>query len=42
MEAIRLRVVSRVIAEENNSKTRAAKRLGIDRGTLNRWLKELP
>ncbi len=40
MDSIRLRVVSQVIAEENNSKTRAAKRLGVDRGTLNRWLKD--
>ncbi|MDC7788647.1 sigma 54-interacting transcriptional regulator [Rhodoplanes sp. TEM] len=41
MDEIRLRVVARVLEEENNSKTRAARRLGVDRTTLNRWLKEM-
>ncbi len=38
MEEIRLRVVNKILAEEGYSKTQAAKRLGIDRTTLNRWL----
>lgn len=40
MDSIRQRIVRRVMAEEGNSKSQAARRLGIDRGTLNRWLKE--
>ena len=39
MDEIRLKVVNRVLAEEGYSKTRTAKRLGVDRTTLNRWLK---
>ena len=41
LNAIRLRVVPKIMAEENNNKSQAARRLGVDRGTLNRWLKEL-
>jgi transcriptional regulator with PAS, ATPase and Fis domain len=41
MNAIRQRIVPRIMAEENNNKSQAARRLGVDRGTLNRWLKEL-
>lgn len=41
LEAVRLRIVAKVMAEESNCKSQAARRLGIDRGTLNRWLKEL-
>jgi transcriptional regulator with PAS, ATPase and Fis domain len=41
MDEIRLRVVARVLEEENNSKTRAARRLGVDRTTLWRWMQRL-
>jgi transcriptional regulator with PAS, ATPase and Fis domain len=41
MDEIRLRVVAKVLEEENNSKTKAARRLGVDRTTLNRWLKDV-
>lgn len=40
LQAIRLKVVLKVVAEERNCKTRAARRLGVDRTTLNRWLKD--
>ncbi len=40
MEDIRARVVARVLAAEGGSRSRAARRLGVDRGTLARWLKE--
>lgn len=41
MDDIRLKVVNTILAEEGNSKTQTARRLGVDRTTLNRWLKEL-
>lgn len=40
LDMIRRRIVGRVVAEEHNSKSRAARRLGVDRTTLSRWLKE--
>jgi transcriptional regulator with PAS, ATPase and Fis domain len=39
LDDIRCRIVLKVIAEENNCKSQAAKRLGVDRTTLNRWLR---
>lgn len=39
MESIRRRIVLRVLAEENGNKVVTARRLGVDRGTLNRWLR---
>lgn len=39
MSEIRNRVVAKVMDGERHSKTRAARRLGVDRTTLNRWLK---
>jgi transcriptional regulator with PAS, ATPase and Fis domain len=42
LDAIRRRVVWQVVAEENNCKTQAARRLGVNRSTLNRWLKTRP
>lgn len=40
MSEIRCRVVARVMGVEKNSKIRVARRLGVDRTTLNRWLKD--
>ena len=40
MDDIRLKVATKILAEEGQSKTHAAKRLGVDRTTLNRWLKQ--
>lgn len=40
MDDIRLKVATKILVEEGQSKTHAAKRLGVDRTTLNRWLKQ--
>ncbi|TBW41163.1 AAA family ATPase [Siculibacillus lacustris] len=40
MDDIRRRAVARVMQDEKGSKTRTARRLGVDRTTLNRWLKD--
>jgi transcriptional regulator with PAS, ATPase and Fis domain len=41
MDDVRRRAVRRALAEAEGSRTRAAQRLGVDRSTLTRWLKEL-
>lgn len=42
MGDIRDRVVARVLSQEHGSRSRTALRLGVDRSTLGRWLKEPP
>lgn len=40
LDTIRSRIIAKIVAEEDNSRTRAARRLGVDRSTLTRWLKD--
>jgi transcriptional regulator with PAS, ATPase and Fis domain len=41
MNDVRRRVVTQIMAQENITKAQAARRLGVDRTTLNRWLKDM-
>ena len=40
LREIERKIITEVLEEEDNNKTKTAIRLGIDRGTLNRILKE--